>query len=196
MNLNQLKWTGFSLLVVGALGLTACSTLHGTEDEEAIETPDGAILVDTFSTTATVLAIDGANRKVTLETADGHKTKYKCGPEVVNFSQLQVGDKVSVEVTEEAAVFLGKGNPPDSAAAAGVALAPVGAKPGGVMVSTVQVTAEIIAVNAQKHRVTLKLEDGTTRTVKVGKKVDLKTVTPGDDVTVQLSEGLAIRVEK
>lgn len=196
MNKITMKWAAFSLLVVAALGLTACSSMHGTEESEAIETPDGAILVDTFTTTATVLAVDGANRKVTLQTADGHKTKYKCGPDVVNFNQIQVGDKVKVVVTEQAAVYLGAGAPPSDVAGAGVALAPVGAKPGGVVVGTMQATAEVVAVNAKKHKVTLKLSDGTTKTVKVGKKVNLAAVQPGLDVTVQLTEGLAISVQK
>ncbi len=194
MNNITMKWAAFSLLVVAALGLTACSSMHGTEETDAIETPDGAIIVDTFTTTATVLAVDGANRKVTLQTADGHKTKYKCGPDVVNFNQIQVGDKVKVVVTEQAAVYIGAGAPPSEAAGAAVALAPVGAKPGGVVVGSMQATAEVVAVDAKKHKVTLKLSDGTTRTVKVGKKVDLAAVKPGLDVTVQLTEGLAISV--
>lgn len=191
-----LKWAAFSLLGVAALGLTACSSMHGTMETDTIETPSGAIIVDTFTTTATVLAIDGTNRKVTLQTADGHKTKYKCGPDVVNFNQIQVGDKVKVVVTEQAAVWMGAGSPPSSMVGAGAALAPVGGMPGGVVVGTTQATAEVVAVNAKKHKVTLKLSDGTTRTVKVGKKVNLSSVQPGDDVTVQLTEGLAISVQK
>lgn len=196
MNDITMKWAAFSLLVVAALGLTACSSMHGTEETEATETPQGAIIVDTFKTTATVLAIDGANRKLTLQTADGHKTKYKCGPEVVNFNQLQVGDKVNVVVTEQAAVYMGKGAPPGEAAGSAVALAPVGAKPGGVAVGAMRATAEVIATNAKKHKVTLKLSDGTIKTVKVGKKVNLAAVQPGDDVTIVLTEGLAISVQK
>lgn len=196
MNNRTLKWATHSLLVVGLLGLTACSTMDGTEEVDAVETPDGAIIVDTFTTTATVLAVDGANRKVTLQTADGHKTKYKCGPQVANFNQIQVGDKVKVEVSEEAAIYLGQGNPPSADAGAAVALAPVGSKPAGLVVGTVQATAKIVAVNAKRHKVTLQLSDGTTKTVKVGKKVNLAAVEPGDDVTVELTEGLAISVEK
>ena len=75
-------------------------------------------------------------------------------------------------------------------------MAPVGSKPGGVIVGTVQATAEILAVNAKKHKVTLRLGDGTSKTVKVGKKVDLSSVQPGQDVTVQITQGVAISVQK
>jgi len=196
MNMRIVRWAALTLPVVVALALTACSTLDGAEGVEAIETPDGAIIVDTFTTTAKVLAVDGANRKVTLETADGHKTVYKCGPQVVNFNQLQVGDKVKVVLTEQAAIQIGAGALPSDMAGAAVALAPVGAKPGGVIVATSQVTAEVVAVNLKKHRVVLMFDNGKTKTVKVGKKVNLAAVQPGDNVTVQLTEGLALSVQK
>lgn len=91
---------------------------------------------------------------------------------------------------------IGKDRDPRAAAATGVALAPVGAKPGGVLVDTMQVTAKVTAVDAKTRKVTFELPDGNSKKVKAGKKVDLAAVTPGDSVTVQVSEGLAITVEK
>lgn len=187
---------GANLLVAAALAFTASSTVNGAEDVDAIETPEGAIIVDTMSMTAKVGAIDAMKRKVTLVNSKGHKTTYKCGPEVVNFDQIAIGDEVKVTVTEQAAIYVGAGDPPSEAAGAGVALAPVGAKPGGVMVDTARETAEVVAVDAKKHKVTLEFSDGSTKKVKVGKKVNLASVQVGDNVTVQLSEGLAISVQK
>jgi hypothetical protein len=79
--------------------------------------------------------------------------------------------------------------------ASGVALAPVGGKPAGVLVDTMQVTARVAAVDTKTRKVTFELPDGR-KTVKVGKQVDLATVMPGDNVTVQISEGLTLAVEK
>lgn len=196
MNIDSLKWKSPALLVAALLGCNAGLTAFAAEETDEIETPDGAIIVNTMTSTATVTGIDATKRKVTLEMRKGHKTTYKCGPEVVNFDQIQIGDKVKVTYTEAAAVYIGSGAPPSGAAGAGVALAPVGAKPGGVMVDTVRATAEVVAVDAKKHRVTLKLGDGDTKKVKVGKKVNLAAVNVGDNVTVVLSEGLAIHVEE
>lgn len=175
---------------------TSCSTTEGTETVTALETPDGAIIVDTFTTSATVTAIETAKRKLTLVTPGGQRSTYKAGPEVVNFSQIQVGDQVKVKLTEEVAVFIGSGAPPSAAVGAGIAVAPVGTKPGGVIVDTAQVTAKVRAVDAKKRRVTFELPDGTSKRVKVGKQVNLAAVRRGDDVTVQVGEGLAISVEK
>ncbi|MCU0788215.1 MAG: hypothetical protein MUC91_08505, partial [Verrucomicrobia bacterium] len=98
--MNTMKWAACSLIATALLGLTACSTTEGTEEVDAVETPDGAMIVDTFTTTATVTAINTADRKVTLKTPNGHKTTYKCGPDMVNFSQIAVGDQVKATVSE------------------------------------------------------------------------------------------------
>ena len=193
---KTIQWAGVSLLSAAMLAFTSCSTTDGTEEVDAIETPDGAIVVDTFTTSATVTAIDAAKRKVTLVFPSGSKTTYKAGPEVVNFAQLQVGDQVNATVTEEVAVFIGGGDPPSAMAGAAVALAPVGAKPGGAFAETMQVTAKVTAINVKKHRVTLQFPDGSSKQVKVGKGVNLDAVQLGTDVTVQVSEGLAITVTK
>jgi len=186
------------LLIAAALvALAGCKSegLSGVEETTLIETPDGAIIVDTFTATAMVAAINSAERKVTLVSPDGRKTTYKAVPEVVNFGQIRAGDQVKVMLTEEAAVAIGHGAAPSAMVASGVALAPVGAKPAGVLVDTMQVTARVAAVDTKTRKVTFDLPDGR-KTVKVGKQVDLATVMPGDNVTVQISEGLTLAVEK
>ena len=196
MKKQTLKWAGAILLPAVMLAFTSCSTTEGTEQDTAIETPDGAIIVDTVTTSATVTAIDADKRKLTLQFPDGRKTTYKCGPEVVNFPQIRVGDQVKATLSEEAAIYIGSGAPPSDVVGAGVALAPVGYKPGGALVDTAQVTAKVTAVDAKHHKVTLQFADGTSKKVKVGKKINLADVPIGTDVTVQVSEGLAISVER
>ena len=196
MKMQTLKWAGAALLPAVMLAFTSCSTTEGTEKDMAIETPDGAIIVDTFTMSAKVTAIDADKRKVTLQFPDGKKTTYKCGPEVVNFPQIRVGDQVKAKVSEEAAIYIGSGAPPSDVSGAAVALAPVGAKPGGVVVDTTQVTAKVTAVDAKHHEVTLQFADGISKKVKVGSKINLAGVPIGTDVTVQVSEGLAISVQR
>ena len=197
MNKNIIKLITLALFPAAILTFTGCATkMEGVEETTVIETAGGAIIVDTFTTTATVTGIDAAKRKVTLVTPRGSKSTYIAGPEVVNFAQIGIGDQVTATVTEEVAIFIGSGAPPSEVAGAGVALAPVGAKPGGVVVETSQVNVKVVAVDAKNHKVIFQLPDGTTKKVKVGRKVDLSTVRPGDNVTVQVSEGLAITVER
>jgi Cu/Ag efflux protein CusF len=154
-------------------------------------------VVETFKQTATVTGIDAANRKVTLVTPEGKKSTVKCGPEVINFDQIRVGDQLKVTVMEELAVYMAaQGAPPSDGAAAVVALSPQGAKPGGVVLNTVQVTAKVTAIDLKNHKATLQFPDGTTKKIAVRKDVDLTKQKVGDEVVLRCTEALAISVEK
>ena len=197
MKKNLLKLAALSLAAAAMLAIAACSNkVKGTEDTSVIETPDGAIIVDTFTTTATVTGINTEKREVTLVAPEGRKTTYKAGPDMVNFNQLQVGDQVKAVYTEEVAVAINASQATLPTGAEGVAVAPVGAKPAGVMVDTAAVTGKVTAVDAKKHKVTFQLADGTTKTVKAGKKVDVSVLNVGDTVSVQVGESLMISAEK
>jgi hypothetical protein len=184
------------VLLPTAIIFTSCSTTSVPVEIMAIETPDGAIVVGTTTMIATVKAIDASKRKLTLVSPNGSKSTYKAGPEVVNFSQIQVGDQIKTTVAEQVAVFIGSGAPPSAMTETTVVIVPEGAKQGSVRVDTSQITVKVINVNTAKRKVTFELPDGSTKTVKVGKKVDLSTVRPGNNVTVQVSEGFAITIEK
>ena len=141
--------------------------------------------------------IDAANRKVTLVSPDGKKTTVKRGPEAINFDQTRVGDQLKVTVAEELVVFMATDAPSQSdGAAALVALAPVGAKPGGLLADTVQVTAKVTAIDLKQHKATLQFPDGTARTVAVRKDVDLTQRKVGEEVVIRTTEALALSVEK
>jgi hypothetical protein len=68
--------------------------------------------------------------------------------------------------------------------------------PGGMVATTTEVTARVVSVDAATHHVTLQLPDGRKRTVSVNPSVDLSRVAPGDSVTAQVVNSLAISVEK
>ena len=183
------------------IGLSSCTTneaadiekLGGVEETVVVVTENGAMVVDTITITATVTAKNAKKRKLTLS-SDSGKTTFKAAPEMVNYDQIEVGDKVEAVVTAEVAVYFGADTPPNWPVTGGVVLAPEGAKPGGVMVETSLVTVVVTAVDATKKKVTFKLPDGTSKTMKVGDKVDLSKVFIGETLTVFVGEGLAISV--
>jgi hypothetical protein len=199
MNNYIIRFAALALLPAALFTFSSCSCTtppKGNVETMAVATPEGAIVVETTTLTATVKSIDAAKQKITLVFPNGSKTTYKAGPEVVNFGQIQVGDKITAMVTEEVAIFIGSGAPSSSMTETTVALAPAGARPGSVIVDTEQVTVKIIGVDAAKYKVTFELPDGTTKTVKSDKKVDVSKLHPGDNVTVLISEGFAVTVEK
>jgi len=157
----------------------------------------GGSVVQTYELKATVAALDKEKRKVTLVDAAGVKTTVKAGPEVVNFDQIRVGDELKITAAQELVVSVaGEGEAPSDGGAQVVALAPKGAKPGGLMVETARVTAKVTAIDAEQHKATLQFEDGTTRTVAVRPDVDLSKRKVGEKVVIRTTEALAIRVVK
>jgi hypothetical protein len=157
----------------------------------------GGVAVQTSELTATVAAIDQANRKLTLISPEGIKKTVKVSPEVVNFDQIRVGDQLKVLATQQLVIQMAKpGGSADDGGAALVALAPEGAKPGGVVAGTTQVTATVKAIDPQKHTATLQFEDGSTQTFPVRKDVDLTQRKVGEQVVFRLTEMVAIGVAK
>ena len=64
MKTKLLKCAALACLSGALFTMTACSSPNGTEESTAIETADGAIAVDTFTTTATVTGIDADRREL------------------------------------------------------------------------------------------------------------------------------------
>jgi hypothetical protein len=65
-----------------------------------------------------------------------------------------------------------------------------------VIADSTEVAATVTAVDTKTWTVRLQFVDGTRKTVKVGKSVDLSKVSPSASVTAQLTEAVAILVEK
>ena len=183
-------------LLLGVVILSLAAACAGPT-VKVYEKPDGTIIVESMEIKATVTAIDARARTVTLKRKFHRAKTFKAGKNVVNFKQIQVGDEVHVVVVEEFAVSLIRGGaPPMVGEAAAVALAPEGSKPGLVMADSVVVTAEITAIDAHTRQVTIEFPDGSGKTVKVGKHIDLTQVALGDSVSIQITEAVAIEVAK
>lgn len=195
----------FTFLTATALALAACSSTSSTPPPFGETTRSttfqkgvpGGTIVETTRLTATVTAIDATNRTVTLANADGEHKTLRCGPEVINFDQIHVGDRVNAIVTSELTLTVAdSGGLPWDASVALVALAPKRAKPGGGMIETQEYTATIAAINRRRREATLRLPDDTTRTFTVRNDVDLSQRKVGEKVAVRVSVAVAIAVEK
>jgi len=192
-----------SALAAAALTLASCSsTVYGPIDEKTQGATyqkgvPGGTVVETRKLTATVTGIDASTRKVTLAAPDGKKTTVTCGPGVINFDQIRVGDVVRATVTDELTVAMANATtaPADSATAE-VALAPKGAKPGPLMAETQQYTATITAINLKRRQATLQFPDGTTRTFVVRRDIDLTQQRIGEKVAFRVTVAMAVSMEK
>jgi len=199
VNKKTLKFMGSAVMLAAIVSSTGCKSSskekEGKGAAQYTESSSGVTETTTRKTKATVTAVDPASRQVTLATPDGASRTYTLGPEVRNFDQIHVGDHVKAAVSEEVTLFLSKnGQPASGAEGTAVMRAPAGAKPGMAIANTSSVTGRIVAIEGRD--VTLQFPDGTPRKIKVGKEADLSNLRPGDPIAGQITQSVAITVEK
>ncbi len=158
--------------------------------------PGVATAAQRVKVTATVTAIDPATRSVTLKGPQGKELTVTAGPDVKNFAQIKVGDRVNAEYVESITLELKKGSTAPVARSESTALhtAKSGDRPAGVVGRQVTVTAEVTDLDAVNQTVTLR---GPQRTVelKVADPEQFKRVAKGDRVEATYTEAVAIAVE-
>jgi hypothetical protein len=161
------------------------------------EKPAG-VVAEQRTATATVEAINKDTREVTLKQAAGGKLTFKAGPEVRNFAQVKVGDKVTATTYEELAIFVAPpGEKPSSYESEEMSRAALGKKPKGSYTRTIDISAKVEAVDLKNRNVTLRGPKGNTVTLKVGDQVKrLDKVKVGDTVVAQYTEVVEITVSK
>jgi hypothetical protein len=156
----------------------------------------GGTIINTYSVTATVAAVDPATRQITLTEPDGTKSVIKAGPAVANFDQIRVGDHVKAQVDTEVVISV---RPPDgpgtNARSTTVSPAAKGEKPGVDITDTAELTGTVTAVDPSKQRATVRFPNGQLVNVKARPDVDLTKVNPGDKVVIQATQAAAINVE-
>ena len=193
-----------ALLSAVAFTLSACSSAPPPSGPitsgAAYETQPGfggQTIVNTVTRIDTVVAVNSANRTLELKHPDGKITVYHCGPEIVNFDQIKIGDRVKATVVEEMAVSLKPGTAQESLNQSAVVVrAPNGALPGYKNVETLNFTAKIIAIDAFGGTVTLQLANGRNRTLHCSDAINLADFNVGDDVAVKSVDSTSIAVEK
>lgn len=173
------------LALIGVLTTLACAAKEPFKKEETLEV------------SATIEAVDHDARMLVLNGPAGTSV-IAAGPEVQNFDQIKVGDKLKLAYAEEMLIAVGESKDPVGAENAGlVGIAPKGAKPGGVMVETTNMTAKVVAVDPEKHHLTIQDADGKEKKMKISKKAkNLDTLKPGETIEITVTEALAIEVEK
>jgi len=146
--------------------------------------------------TASVEAIDTANRVVTLKGPSGDIVTIAVGSEVQNFDQIKVGDFVVVRYIDSLTLELRKGGTASRERTdldvAGKARP--GERPAAGSAHEVHVIADVIAIEAATQTVTLR---GPTRVVQlqVQDREQFKRVAVGDQVEAVYTEAVVISVE-
>ena len=186
------KHSTFALVLASSLVLPACAG-HQAGSEKPI-----AAQTRSVSQSAEVVGIDKPNRILTLRGQDNTVHDVEVGPDAKNFDQIKVGDIVTAQYYESAAISLRKQAPGEPAVTEGpsvVRVAPPGKKPEAVMAKTVVTSALVEDINYATREVTLKGPRGNSFKLFVDHQVpNLDEVQKGDHVVVTYSEAFALNV--
>jgi hypothetical protein len=196
-------------LVLLWAGLLLCASCNSAQpappsSEQSVSTVPGiagGVWTDVLTGEAIISAIDVPSRRVTLRDSNNEQLTFTAGPEVRNFDQMYVGDKVSATFERHITIAVasggpaGGGAPPPPTVSGMTARAFPGDKPAMLVAEDVEVTARIKAIDSVNRTVTLEGADRRTRTVPIRKDVDLSRYQPGDTVLAQINSTLTVLVD-
>ena len=191
-----------SLIVLAALA-GALSSLPSAAQQPgaggavvAASAPGQATVAQALTLTATVEAIDVAKREIALKGPRGNVVALAVDPEVRNLDKVKVGDQVVVRYIEALSLTLKKDGKDlrGSTQSGDAARAPAGQRPAAAAARQVEVTADVVAVDAKTQTVTLR---GPKRMVdlKVPDPGQFKLIKVGDQIQAVYTEALAVGVE-
>ena len=156
----------------------------------------GVLFTEAVETVVTVRGVHYVNRTVTVETQDGERVTIKVPEESQNLYQIHPGAKFKVRYAQAVAVgLLAPGEEPSAGAGEAMKLAPKGATPGGVLVSVVQISGKIEAIDYAARTILVRGPQGNVREFVVSDMFqrfeDLKV---GDVVGLKVTEALGMEM--
>jgi len=154
--------------------------------------PKPRTVTEVVTLTAKITAIDTANRAVTLMGPKGNVVTLAVSDDVKRFSELKVGDEVTVKYTEQLVARIAK--PGEVASVDASVKRSEGAKPGAMAKESATVVVTLTVVDTKTPSVSFKTEAGDVKTVKVRDVKNLEGYKVGDKVALTYSESLAIDV--
>jgi Cu/Ag efflux protein CusF len=149
-----------------------------------------------ISITATIEAIDQANRVVTLKGPKGNSVDMKAPDEMQGFKSLKVGDQVTATYFDALALNIRK--PGDPAPAAGMATTTTRKDrvPGSQTRRQQTFSVTVESIDQAANSVSVKGPQGRVVTLAARDPKQLQTLKPGDTVDVTYYESLLIKVSR
>lgn len=178
-------------LVFVTLFMVCCAAAAQQASQPAVA------LGEAVRVTGTIVAIDKADREVTVQGPQGNIAVVDVDPSVRNFDQLRVGDKVNMAYYKAVALAIGpKGQLPSETTSTRVGRGPAGTKPEGYVVETTDAVATVKAIDRKNRTVTLQGPTGEMSKVKVPQDMqNFNQLKVGDSVNARYTEAMAISVQ-
>jgi hypothetical protein len=160
--------------------------------------PGQARAVRAMKASATVAAVDQANRTLTLKNKEGKTETFKVGPDVKRLGEVAVGDTIAITYEEGLELDLQSAGDP-SVAPEAVAVGDRAAKdqaPGGVVAAGVRATVVVTAIDQANRMVVFQGPQGQYHQVKAGPSVKLEKLKVGDRLLATYVQAVAVELEK
>ena len=196
MNLLTRTTKNFAILVL-SIGFS-CITLAQTKPAvvDPNKAPIAAAGIDEVYqlVDAVVTKVDSKTRTVTLKDKDGTVTNFVAGPEIKNFPQIKVGDRLTV--THELAVVIELLKVNNQGIRSEVQTtsqtsAPLGSKPASVISNTTTIIATVIGIDRQKLTISVKGPKGKPDIYRIKNAALLKDIAVNDEVKIVLYDAMA-----
>jgi Cu/Ag efflux protein CusF len=148
------------------------------------------------SVTATVEAIDTANRELTLKGPKGNLMVMGVPEAVKRFNEIKVGDLLTIKYSEAVIVEVHKA---DAGAKIGMTEKTnmerkASARPAGVITRTMTATVEVVDVDMKAPSITVKGDNENTLSYRVQDIKNLEGVKKGDKIVITYQEAVALDV--
>jgi hypothetical protein len=202
------KNTRFESLISSSMTLLLVTTLFSYAEINPEKQPTGGtimvyeegkagmLIIDALTISAKVISVDAPNRKLKLLGPDGEEFEVKVGPQATKFDKIKPLDVITVALSAKLDITVHKNTEGMIADQSASSTLMDSEKPGGMMANTTTITADVIALDHDKHTATLKFKDGNTETYPVRNDVDLNQHEVGEVVIFELTKMIAISVEK
>lgn len=152
--------------------------------------------VDMVKMSATIQAIDGTTRTLTLRDDKGNEDTFTVGPAVQRFNELKVGQTLNVTYYESLVLQLVKPGEKGGGASFEAALERAKTKlPAGTVAIQDKATVTVKAVDAAVPSITVTTADGRTVTRMVEDKKNIEGVKAGDKIDITYTRALVTSVE-
>jgi hypothetical protein len=146
--------------------------------------------------TAAVAAIDYTQRIVVLRDKEGKDSALHVGEDVQRFTNVKVGDRVTMTYYNSLAVeLIQPGESPSDSLALGVVGTTGVDRPGATISAQSRIKATVSAIDTVNQTVTLTGEQGRSVIVKVANKDRLAKVKTGDQIEVIMTAAALVSVE-
>lgn len=193
-------WIAGLLVGASALALPVAGFAQGAA-AVAVDgsTHGGRLKAGEVEVRAKVVELDVKNRMVVLRGPKGNIVMVDVPADVKGLDQVRVGDELVFRYAAGAVAKLekvsGAGTIRENVVTTEKVSAPAGALPGTAGRRTVDVLAEITALDTKARTVTLR---GATRTatLQVPPEVDMKALKVGDDVRAVIVEAAVLEIER